>query len=72
MCFSMYTTLFFIPPPFHIRSCYFKFIIHTKKITDFIGDCIVELMVLSLYVLFPLAHLAGLCCGYCSKILHSK
>lgn len=43
-----------------------------KKITDFIGDCIVELMVLSLYILFPLAHLAGLCCGYCSKILHSK
>lgn len=31
-----------------------------KRIIDFIGDAIVELMILSLYVLLPLAKLYGL------------
>lgn len=38
-----------------------------KKITDFIGDCIVELMVGVLYVIFPLATLTGMIAGLCEK-----
>ena len=38
-----------------------------KSIIDYIGDAIVELMVASLYILFPLAHLCGVCCGLISK-----
>lgn len=43
-----------------------------KKLIDFFGDCIVELIVHSLYIFFTLAQRASLCCGYCSKTLHSK
>lgn len=38
-----------------------------KKITDFIGDCIVDLMVGVLYVIFPLATLTGMIAGLCEK-----
>ena len=40
-----------------------------KSIVDIIGDGIVELMVLSLYILFPLAHICGICCGFVLKAL---
>lgn len=40
-----------------------------KKIKDFIGDCIVELMVCSLYILFPLATISGMACGLVCKVL---
>lgn len=38
-----------------------------KKITDFIGDCLVELMVLVTYIIFPLATLTGMIAGLCEK-----
>lgn len=38
-----------------------------KKITDLIGDCLVELMVGVLYVIFPLATLTGMIAGLCEK-----
>lgn len=38
-----------------------------KKVTDFIGDCIVELMVCVLYIVFPLATLTGMAAGLCGK-----
>lgn len=39
-----------------------------KKIKDFIGDCIVELMVCSLYIICPFAILGGMCSGFLVKI----
>lgn len=41
-----------------------------KKVTDFIGDCIVELMVCVLYIVFPLATLTGMAAGLCEKYYH--
>ena len=38
-----------------------------KKVTDFIGDCLVELMVLVMYTIFPLATLTGMIAGLCEK-----
>lgn len=38
-----------------------------KKITDFIGDCLVELIVCVMYIIFPLATLAGIIAGVCEK-----
>lgn len=38
-----------------------------KKITDFIGDCIVEMIIGVLYILFPLATLTGMIAGVCEK-----
>ena len=38
-----------------------------KCIIDYIGDAIVELMVASLYILFPIAHVCGVCSGLISK-----
>lgn len=42
-----------------------------KKVTDFIGDCIVELMVCMLYIVFPLATLTGMAAGLCEKYYHT-
>lgn len=39
-----------------------------KKIIDLIGDAIVELMVLSLVIIFPLASLCGIVLGCFDKI----
>lgn len=38
-----------------------------KKITDFIGDCLVEFMVFVMYIIFPLATLTGMIAGLCEK-----
>lgn len=38
-----------------------------KKITDFVGDCLVELMICVIYILFPLATLTGMIAGLCEK-----
>lgn len=38
-----------------------------KKITNFIGDCLVELIVCVLYIIFPLATLTGIIAGLCEK-----
>lgn len=38
-----------------------------KKIKDFIGDCLVELIVCITYIIFPLATLTGMIAGMCEK-----
>lgn len=38
-----------------------------KKITNCIGDCLVELIVCVLYIIFPLATLTGMIAGLCEK-----
>lgn len=43
-----------------------------KKFTDALGDFIVQLMVWSLYIVFPLATVAGICSGYICKFANRK
>lgn len=38
-----------------------------KKITNFIGDCLVEFIVFVMYIIFPLATLTGMIAGLCEK-----
>lgn len=38
-----------------------------KKIKNFIGDCLVELMACVTCIIFPLATLTGMIAGLCEK-----
>lgn len=38
-----------------------------KKFKDFIGDCIIEIMVGLLYIIAPFAIIGGLCHGFYEK-----
>lgn len=40
-----------------------------EKFTDLLGDFIVNLMVYSLYIVFSLATVAGICSGYVCRFM---